>query len=880
LRSGDSGHAKAGRKRPAGSGAAAAQQAPRPAGKPAPKPAQAKAADREEGERGRLEAYRRKRSAERSPEPFGTGAGGGSGLFVVQQHWARHKHFDLRLEIGGALHSWAVPKGPSPNPADKRLAMEVEDHPLEYGDFEGLIPEGNYGAGAVIVFDQGRWVPAGDPHAGLRDGKLLFDLHGHKLRGRWTLFRTKGGPANGWLLVKKPDAFAAAESGYSPRSILSGRTVEELREGADAAGPLRRRLQRLGAPRRELRAADVEPMLARTAEGPFSRKGWLFELKYDGFRLIAAREGGSPRLRYRGGEDVTERFPEIAASLRVLPYDGLVLDGELVVLDAEGKPSFSLLQQRVQATRRAEVAVARVRLQTLLYVFDLLAAEGHDLRPLPLVRRRELLGLVLPPTGPLRLADQVAEDGERMFAEVGRLGFEGIVAKQAAAPYRGGRSDAWLKIRADRSGDFVIVGFTAPAGSRSGFGALHLAAHAGGSLVYAGRVGTGFDGRQIRELHRQLQALVRRTPPVAGPAPAAEGSSWVEPRLVCEVRYKERTRDGMLRHPVFVRLRDDKPPAECELPPAAGAPERALPPRAPQPVERRVAFSNLDKVFWPADGSTKGDLIAYYRAVADRLLPLLRDRPIVLTRYPDGIEGKSFYQKDAPAFVPDWLRTETMWSEHAEREIRYFICDDVESLLYVVNLGSILLHLWSSRVASLQNPDWCILDLDPKDAPFRNVVRVALALRALCLEIGLECFVKTSGSSGLHVLVPLGRGCTYEQSRWLAQLLGAVIAAEHPDLATLIRPVAARGARVYIDCLQNGHGKLLVAPFSARPLPGAPVSAPLAWSEVNARLDLRRYTIHTLPARLRRQRRDPWAGLLQITPDLDTALERLAARVG
>ncbi len=829
---------------------------------------------------GKLTEYRRKRSAQRTPEPFGAAPQAGAGLFVVHKHWARQLHFDLRLEFGGVLHSWAVPKGPSLNPQDKRLAMEVEDHPLEYADFEGKIPEGNYGAGAVIVFDQGRFVSIGDPAEGLGEGKLLFDLWGHKLRGRFTLFRTKGGAKNAWLLMKKPDAFADPAGELIQQSIFSGLTVEQLREGPDPAAGVLARLRLLEARQGEVKALDVEIMLAETAAGPFSKRGWLFELKYDGFRMIAAREKRGPLLRYRRGQDVTERFPELAAALAALPYDGLVLDGELVVLDSEGKPSFERLQQRVQLTRRRDVARARVKLPATLFVFDLLAHGGFDLRPLPLAERKVILRDLLPAVGPLRYADPFEERGEEMFEEVSRLGFEGIVAKQADAPYRGGRSAAWLKIRADRSADFVIVGFTAPQGSRAGFGALHLGLYEKGELIYAGRAGSGFDDRLLDELGKKLQAIRRDTPPFSGEPPAGSDHVWVEPRLACEVRYKERTAGGLLRQPVFLRLREDKPVEECVAPPAAEPAGEEFPPLAAAGDERKVAFSNLDKIFWPKEGYTKGDLIEYYRAVSPWLLPFLKDRPVVLTRYPDGITGKSFYQKDAPSFVPDWLRTETMWSEHAEREIRYFVCDDLESLLYVVNMGTIPLHLWSSRVESLQHPDWCILDLDPKEAPFADVVRIARALRALCEEIGLESFIKTSGSSGLHVLLPLGRECTYDQSRALAQLLASVVAAELPKIATLTRPIARRGDRVYIDYLQNGHGRLIVAPYSVRPLAGAPASAPLAWSEVNSKLEIGRYTIRTLPARLRKQKRDPWAGLLDHTPDLEAALVRLHERLG
>jgi bifunctional non-homologous end joining protein LigD len=432
-------------------------------------------------------------------------------------------------------------------------------------------------------------------------------------------------------------------------------------------------------------------------------------------------------------------------------------------------------------------------------------------------------------------------------------------------------------MRALRSDDFVIVGFTAPARSRTGFGALHLGAFAGSELVWCGRVGSGFGDRDLAGLRRELDALVRPSPPCDVPAGERRGARFVEPRLVCEVRYAEITGDGLLRQPVFVRLRPDKAPEECLHPARSADPD---PPagREAGPGAPGVAFTNLDKVFWPGEGITKGDLIEYHRAIGPWLLPYLRDRPLVLTRYPDGIAGKSFFQKDAPAWAPEWVRTERMWSEHGGREISYFVCDELEQLLWVVNLGTIPLHVWSSRVATLARPDWCILDLDPKGAPFAHVVEIARALHGLCEEIGLPSFVKTSGSTGLHVLVPLGRQLTYEQSRALAEVLASHVVQQLPEVATLARAIPARRGRVYVDTGQNGHGRLLVAPFCVRPLPGAPVSMPLDWSEVDARLDPARFHLRSAVARMQRLGEDPLRPVLDASPDLLAALERLGGR--
>jgi bifunctional non-homologous end joining protein LigD len=928
-----------------------------------------------------LETYRAKRDAGRTPEPFGgrpgprgTGdAAGTPALFAVHKHGARRLHYDLRLEIDGVLVSWALPRGPSLDPAQKRLAVHVEDHPLEYASFEGVIPDGNYGAGATILWDTGTWVPIADPRAGLREGKLEFDLQGYKLRGRFTLVRTgkRGGDEKQWLLIKKPDGFVTEEA-LDEASVLSGLTVEELRAGGRRGDEVRARLEALGAPRARVELAQIAPMLCQTAERPFSDPDWVFELKYDGYRLLAGVDGGRVSLRYRSGLDATALFPELTRALAALPLGSLVLDGEVVVLDAGGRPVFQSLQSRNQiGGRPADIQRAAALAPVSYMVFDLLACEGHDLRPLRLIDRKEVLREILPGRGPVRFADHIAERGEPFFASVLSLGLEGVVAKRADSTYQGLRSEDWLKIRQARTGDFVIVGYTSPKGSRAGFGSLHLAAW-NGRWVYMGRVGTGFDTGELAEISARLRALPAWEPDFEPPSSPGRSDHWLEPRLVCEVGYQEVSRDGRLRAPRFLHLRADKAPRECAPPagshePAAAgravlqvvdggagagavpraddagesaadsAPESAtesvddgldestpdgvddgtpdgvddsaadgvddevdgevdgevddgvdesMPDRvdddaAPAPV---VEVTNPAKPFWPGDdGSpryTKADLVGYYRAIAPWLLPYLRDRPVALVRYPDGITGHAFFQKDAPAWVPGWLRTSTLWSKHAEREVRYFMCDSAESLAFVANLGAIPLHVWSSRVESLGYPDWCILDLDPKEAPFVHVVEIARALRALCDQIALPSFIKTSGSTGLHVLIPLhGSGCTHDQSRDLALLLARVIEAELPDIATTARRLEQRRGRVYLDFVQNGHGRLLVAPFSVRPLPGAPVSMPLRWSEVTARLDVRRFTIANAVRRLERLGRDPLAGVLDTRPDLPRALALLDQRM-
>ncbi len=860
-----------------------------------------------------LSLYRAKRSQDATPEPMGGPVSAAAGrLFVVHKHAASHLHFDLRLEMEGVLRSWAVPKGPSYDMNDKRLAVMVEDHPLEYGDFEGIIPAGNYGAGGIIVWDRGEWIALEDWREGLEKGKLLFELRGHKLHGKWTLVKIKKSERE-WLLIKERDAYVAVPGDVFPEtSVLSGLTVEDVKAGRSPASALRAAVEAAGAPEGRVDPMKVEAMLAEPYDkGAFTRDGWVFELKLDGYRLIACKRNNEVLLLTRNGNDYTAVFPEVARAVRALPFAECIIDGEVVVLDPQGRPSFSRLQRRGRLSSPLDVKRASVELSATYFAFDLIAFDDFDLRPLTVVQRKALLLSAFPKLGIIRALDHIEREGERFLAQVEKMGLEGIIAKKADAPYRGGRSDKWLKMKTDRTADFVIVGFTAPKKNRGHFGALQLGDMVDGTLVYAGRAGTGFDEKKLAEIHAMLEPIIRSTPPCEGvvlapgaaPLPSStipetKTTTWVEPTYVCEVRFREWTPDGLLRHPTFLRLRLDKSPRDCDrqqwgahvsaqedvddVPSDSVVPseERDLLVDAPvqkKEAEKAVTFSNLKKVYWPADGYTKGDLIDYYRAVSKWMLPYLRERPMVLTRFPDGIDGKSFYQKDAPEFAPQWIRTVPIWSEDTQREINYFVCDDLESLLYVANLGSIPLHIWASSVGSLELPDWCVIDLDPKEAPFSDVVRTAIVLRQLCASIDLPHYVKTTGKTGLHILLPLGRQCTYAQSRTLGELLARVVLRELGDIGTITRHVTKRGDKVYLDYLQNRTGQTIVAPFSVRPLPGATVSMPLLWDEVNSSLDPRDYTIKTAIARMEQLGVDPVAQVMDDMPDLQAVLKRLAA---
>jgi bifunctional non-homologous end joining protein LigD len=552
-----------------------------------------------------------------------------------------------------------------------------------------------------------------------------------------------------------------------------------------------------------------------------------------------------------------------------------------VVLDEQGHPSFNRLQNRALVTSPRDLARAALELPATMFAFDLLAFEGLDLRKLPLTVRKAALHRILPRTGPIRYADHVETHGAELFAEVRARGLEGLMAKLADAPYRSGRSGDWLKMRSERTGDFAIVGFAgpdSPASRKRGYSiALHLAARQGERWIYCGRAGSGLREDTYNELRARLAGDVRAKPCCSGALPTGRGQIWLEPRLVAEIRYLEFTPEGVFRFPVVLRIRDDKRPEECLL---AGAHDPPPPePAAAEEPARKVTVSNPDKLLWPAEGYRKRDLVDYYRGVARWILPYLRDRPLNVTRNPDGIAGKSFYQHDAAKHTPAWVRRERIWSPDANRDIDHFIVDDEDTLAYIANLACIPLHVWASRAGSLGQPDWCVLDLDPKGAPFAHVITLARALRDVATQLGLPSYAKTSGQAGMHVLLPLGGQLTHDQTRMLAELVARVVEKRHPDLSTTARMVSARGGRVYLDFGQNGQGRTIVGPFSVRAAPGATVSTTLTWDEVEPALDPRAFTIKTVIPRLA-ERGDPMAPLLSDKPDLASALTKLSELVG
>lgn len=862
-----------------------------------------------------LKEYQRKRKFEKTPEPTGSEqtsskarrAAQAAGRFVVQKHAARRLHYDLRLEVDGTLKSWAVPKGPTLDPAEKRLAVMTEDHPLMYLDFEAVIPEGNYGAGTMIVWDTGVFrledsIPAAEQ---LKRGELKFSLEGQKLRGSFVLVRLKpkkGASGNDWLLIKHRDEFVTANWDIEayPESALTGRTLDEVRQdlppgqSAEAVSPA----DLEGAVPAKL-PAKARPMLATLLEKPFTREDWLFELKWDGMRALTWIDDGRIRIESRVGRDATAQYPELELLPRCVRAKQAILDGELVVLDDQGRSDFERMQSRMNVARPspAQVAAAPVT----FYLFDVLYCDGHDLRGAPLVERKRLLKKILDPKPPLRYSDHVLEQGEELFELAREHGAEGIIGKQIHSSYVEGRSTNWVKLKINREVDAVIGGYTAPRGGRSHLGAILVGLYEGKQLKYIGGVGTGFDEKILNNLAAEMEPLETRVCPFSEDPQTKEAATWVKPELVARIKFREFTREHHLRQPVFVGLRRDIDPAECRLAGEIPAPPSATVTAAvaSQPVlstrqalEAELAsgkadnvlieidgkaqrLSNLSKVYFPEAGFTKRNLLAHYYRVAEFLLPFLKGRPLVLNRFPNGIHGKSFYQKEASDETPAWTDTVGIRSEERKRDIRYLVANDLSGLLYVANLGCIEQHPWSSRIDDLERPDYVFFDLDPtEDTEYSTVVEVAGRVLEVLDAIGLRVFLKTSGASGLHMYLPLEREYVYEQVRTFAEIVARMIAAELTDLVTLERLTGKRGSGlIYIDYSQNAYGRPLASPYCVRPNPDASVSAPIARDELKRTLRPSRFTIATMPQRLKKVG-DLWAGFFDSRQRIEPALER------
>jgi bifunctional non-homologous end joining protein LigD len=873
----------------------------------------------------KLSSYEAKRDRARTNEPFGpepafSGTPTLGGAFVVHLHDARRRHWDLRLELGGVLRSFAIPRGPSLDPADKRLAVETEDHPIEYLDFEAVIPEGNYGAGPMIVWDRGRVrYLEGSGEDGVSRGKIDFELVGYKLRGRFGLVltgeegrrRQKGGTQDPhedahhedksqreWLLLKKPDAYAKKGSivDDEPRSVLSGLTVEELRESVDVSKRLEARAEALGAKPGALDGGRLVPMLCTSTEVPADRPGFVYELKLDGFRIIADKRGEDAALFFRKLGSANAVFPEIVRAVRALAPDRIVLDGEIVAFDDAGRPSFQRLLGRMQAPKPRKLDFSWAESPVMYIVFDLLGIGPFDLRPLPLVARKELLAELIKGKGAIRVLDHLVDDGRPLYEFCKRERLEGMVAKRADSAYVPGprRTGDWVKVKCERDDEFVVIGFTGGEGTRGRLGALDLGGYSDGELVVRGKVGSGLDEQSIEQLLSRLTPLVTDSTQAKGEfEPAPRGRTFVRPEVVVNVRFGGWTDDGRLRHAVFRGIRDDVAPSDCKAgphtepawadalpgpdePSTAALTEQAS---APPPQPSRVQITNPKKIFWPDDQLTKKDLCDYYARVAGVILPHLYDRPVVLVRYPDGISGKNFYQWNVPVGTPSWVKTITIRRDEDEgREVQCFLVNDADTLLYIANLGCIPIHMLAARSRDLATCDFITFDFDIGTSPIAHAVELALSLRGLLNELGLVGYPKTSGQSGLHVLVPMGPGVSFATARALVDLLGRLLERRHAAIGTMERRINQRANRVYIDTGQTGRSRTIVAPYSVRAHKGATVSTPLDWDEVGANLTPTRWSMLSVPARIE-ERGDPMRGMHDERPNVPLAARRLEALV-
>jgi len=820
-----------------------------------------------------LGTYNKKRNFKNTPEPKGDKVHKGKGLlFVVQKHDASHLHYDFRLEMEGVLKSWSVPKGPSMDPKVKRLAVEVEDHPWSYRSFEGEIPEGNYGAGDVIVWDTGNYIGEGGEASllkGLKAGRFSFVLNGKKLQGEFSLVRTKRAQGNKpqWLLMKKDDEYASTEDVTKQvNSVLSKRLLKRDQGAKGAAKAAPKKTVKRGPRKARITAADLKPMLATLTDGPFDDPDWIFEVKWDGYRVIAKAESGSAVLLSRNGIDVTKKYTQLAEAVAALGHDA-VLDGELVALDAKGKPRFSLMQN--SGSSAAALAY---------FAFDLLFLDGEDLRSLPLIERKERLAAIVPKTGSIiHFSDHIEKNGKKYFAAAQKQELEGVMAKRKDSVYRSGkRTDDWLKVKTEKRQEVTIVGYTKPKGSRAYFGSLVLAVRDGNDWRYVGHAGTGFGNGRLEEIYDALQPLKQKAKPVKEKVPVEDAITWVKPKLVCEVKFTEWTDDRQMRHPVFMGLRNDKAAEdvkeEHEVPVAAVL---ATSDKEEAGVSNELKLTHLDKVYWPDSGYTKGEMIAYYDNMADLMLPYLKDRPMVLNRHPNGITKPGFYQKDVdPSSLPSFVKTTVVHSESTDEDINYVLCDNKETLLYMANLGCIEMNPWSSRTKNLEKPDFLVIDLDPGTNTFEEVITVAKVVKEF-LDMSCEkSYVKTSGKTGLHIFVPLKGKYHFDQVRGFAELLVRMVHDRLPDLTSLERSPAKRKDKIYLDYLQNRVGQTIAAPYSIRPIEGAQVSAPLEWKEVRKGLSPAKFTIKTIGKRLK-EKGDLWSGILDDFVDLNASLKCL-----
>ena len=900
----------------------------------------------------KLAEYRKKRHFEKTVEPAGSTERSSKKRFVIQKHAATRLHYDLRLEVDGVMKSWAVPKGPSLNPGDKRLAVHVEDHPLEYRKFEGVIPKGQYGGGEIIIWDQGTYELEGhlDADAQMARGDLKFILHGKKVRGSFVLVQIKSSKEKKeWLLIKHKDEFVdplwnAEDHG---QSVVSGRALEDVRLGRPARAPAEtKKLASLPGARKAPMPRAVTLTLAALSEKPFSSPDWLFEVKWDGVRGLAYMSNGEVSVRSRTGREIAAEYPEVRDLANQLDADEAIVDGEIVVLDENGRSNFQKLQNRSGVRNPSHTLLEKI--PATYYAFDLLYCDGYDLRKTPLEQRKDLLQTILRPNAHIRYSEHEVEKGKELYEAARQQGLEGIIGKKRDSVYAGQRTSSWLKFKIVDELDAVVCGWTAPRRSREFFGALVLGLYDGAQLEFIGSVGTGFDHDAQKRIYDQLKKLRQPNRTLSEVPKLKEAIEWVEPRLVARVKYGNWTDGNRLRAPVFLSLRDDLSPEECTV--QAGRPKAVRrvedkPPWAKQQNEETVEtpagksktivsqkkparvidsrrknttlataaksgevvvtknieeairkgsseglnvevdgrvlrLTHLNKIYFPESGIRKRDLLAYYFRTGHLMLPFLKDRPMVLRRYPNGIQEKAFFQKEAPDSIPEWLDRAIVHSEERGGDMPYVMANDLASLLYLTNLGCIDHNPWSSRSATQGTPDYVFFDLDPTPGtPFTTVLQIARTIQAILQSIRLICFLKTSGASGFHIFVPLKPQYTYEQTRGFADLVGRMASDELPGLITFERMVHKRPrGKVLMDALQNARGKPLATVYSVRAYPLAPVSTPITAAELKKDFSPERWNLNTLDRRLK-DVGDLWKDFWNKRQSLSGPLELLDRRL-
>ena len=845
-----------------------------------------------------LTRYKKKRNFKVSPEPAGGSPGGSPDSdnlrFVIQKHDASRLHYDLRLEMDGVLKSWAVPKGPSTDPDVKRLAIMVEDHPYDYRTFEGIIPDG-YGAGTVIVWDEGFYEPADadgkdkkkqdkELREGIRSGKLHVVLHGKKLKGEYALIKTRGKAENAWLLFKVKDKYVSKDDiTLNDKSVISKKTLEQVEKTAPANE--KSPGVTIGTAGKRARfPSRISPMLATRADEPFHKEGWQYEIKWDGYRAVAFCNKTKADLKSRNDKSFNEKFYPVHKALEEWNIRAVV-DGEVVVPGEGGKSDFGALQNwRSEADG-----------DLCFYVFDLLWMDGRDLMQLPLHERRTLLKQIIPESNTIRLSENFEVNGVEFFETAKKMGLEGIMAKKSDSAYSAGnRSKNWLKIKAGKSGEMVIGGYTKNADSSKSFSSLLLGVYEKGKLIYTGKAGTGFSDKQQTEMLRQFKPFIIDAPPFAKlpdinkPSrfrnnPAHATAVWMKPELVCEVGFTEMTTEGVMRHPSFIAMRPDKKAKDVTSEKAFDAGENTskkintskkkgaskasskpavtkdrapfLSPDKKTQVRKingnEIKFTNLTKIYWPKEKITKRDMLTYYHEVAPFILPYLKNRPQSMNRHPDGINGKSFYFKNVTGTAPGWVETFRYKSDADNRPKNYLVAKDEASLLYMATLGCIEMNPWHSRVGKEEYPDWCIIDLDPAENSFNQVIEAANVTRHILERLGVPSYPKTSGSTGIHVYIPMGAKYTYDQSKEFARIVATLVHREIPEFTSIERIVNARKGKMYIDFLQNRAHATVAAPYSLRPKPGATVSMPLHWDEVKKGLKMGDFTIYNAMERIR-----------------------------